>query len=117
MAPLYQQLGNYMEAALCLEKVLAEENQEILKVGLLTKIAGNYKKADKETECVKASKEAFVLIKRLNGEKDAQSCRCLINLAQVYHHFNKTEEAKTLFLEYLAMFNTQNGTEGTEDWT
>ena len=45
-------MGNFIEAASCLEKVLAEENQEILKVGLLTKIAGNYKKAEKENECL-----------------------------------------------------------------
>jgi len=46
MAPLMQQLGNYVEAAACLQKVVNEETSEILKVGLLTKIAGNFKKAE-----------------------------------------------------------------------
>lgn len=45
-----------MEAAECLKKVLEEESQEILKVGLYTKLAGNYKKAEKKDECVEASK-------------------------------------------------------------
>ena len=65
-----------MEAAECLKKVLEEESQEILKVGLYTKLAGNYKKADKKDECIEASKQAYDLIKRLSGEKDAQTCRC-----------------------------------------
>ena len=47
MAPLYTQLGNFLEAAESLKHVIEEETQEILKVGLLTKIAGNYKKANK----------------------------------------------------------------------
>ena len=47
MAPLYTQLGNYMEAAESLKKVLEDETQEILKVGIYTKLAGNYKKASK----------------------------------------------------------------------
>jgi hypothetical protein len=63
----------------------------------MTKIAGNYKKADMETHCIEASKDAFELMKRLTGEKDKQSCRCLINLAQVYQHFNKAEDAKALY--------------------
>ena len=46
MAPLMQQMGNYVEAAECLTKVLKEEKVEVLRVGLWTKIAGNYKKAD-----------------------------------------------------------------------
>jgi len=47
MAPLYTQVENYIEAAACLKKVVEEETEEILKVGLFTKMAGNFKKADK----------------------------------------------------------------------
>lgn len=70
MAPLHQQLENYTEAASCLNMVIKEEKEEILKVGLYTKIAGNYKKAQQEEECVKASTAALDLIKSLSGEKD-----------------------------------------------
>ena len=55
LAPLYTQLTNYVEAAECLKKVLEMETQEILKVGLYTKLAGNYKKADYKDECIQAS--------------------------------------------------------------
>jgi len=55
MAPLYTKLENYAEAAVCLKKVIEGEDQEIVKVGLLTKIAGNFKKADQQTECIQAS--------------------------------------------------------------
>jgi len=65
-----------LEAAECLKKVVLEETQEIIKVGLYTKLAGNYKKANLKDECIKASKDAYELIKRLSGEKDAQTCRC-----------------------------------------
>jgi hypothetical protein len=46
MAPLLTQLENYSAAAACLQSVIEQETQEILKVGLYTKMAGNYKKAD-----------------------------------------------------------------------
>lgn len=52
MAPLHTKLENYVEAATCLKKVIESEDKEILKVGLLTKIAGNYKKADAAEECI-----------------------------------------------------------------
>lgn len=39
-----------------------EETSEILKVGLLTKIAGNFKKAEKELETLDASKYAYELM-------------------------------------------------------
>lgn len=45
MAPLFAQMENYSEAASCLKKVIEDENQEIIKVGLYTKLAGNLKKA------------------------------------------------------------------------
>ena len=56
--------------------MLEEESQEILKVGLYTKLAGNYKKAEMKDECIEASQQAYDLIKRLSGKKDAQTCRC-----------------------------------------
>ena len=52
MAPLYQAKENYTQAASCLKKVFEEETQDLAKVGLLTKIAGNFKRANKESECV-----------------------------------------------------------------
>ena len=45
MASIFSALEQYPEAADCLDKVLAQEDQQTAKVGLLTKIAGNYKKA------------------------------------------------------------------------
>ena len=97
LAPLYSNVGNFMQAASCLKKVIDEETQEILKVGLYTKLAGNFKKADMKDQCIKASTDAYELIKRLSGEKDAQTCRCLINLGQVYQHFEAPEDAKRLY--------------------
>ena len=85
MAPLYSKLNNYEEAAASLRRVIDEEDQEILKVGLLTKIAGNYKKANKKTECIKASLDAYNLMKTFShgsqATPDYQTCRCLVNLA------------------------------------
>jgi len=52
MAPLYAQKEFFNEAAECLKKVIDDETEEILKVGLFTKMAGNYKKAEKKDECV-----------------------------------------------------------------
>ena len=71
MAPLHTKLENYAEAAKCLMKVIEEEDQEILKVGHLTKVAGNFKKANDEEACVKASHDAYELMKKLSGDKDA----------------------------------------------
>ena len=117
MAPLYQQKENFLEAAQCLQKVIEEESQEIVKVGLLTKIAGNYKKADKQAECIKASFDAYELMKKLSGEHDAQTCRCRINLAQVYQHFELNDEAKAHYQEYLTAYRAQNGENDTDDWS
>ena len=75
-----------------------------MKVGHLTKMAGNLKKADKEEECIQASKDALELMQKLSSATDPQTCRCKINLAQVYQHFEKDEEAKALYQEYLTMF-------------
>ena len=52
MAPLHTQLENYDEAAACLMKVIEQEDNELMKVGHLTKAAGNYKKANDQASCI-----------------------------------------------------------------
>ena len=68
MAPLYTQLESFDEAAECLKNVIKQEQSEILKVGLLTKIAGNYKKANNKGKCIEASTDAYDLMKTLSSE-------------------------------------------------
>ena len=97
IAPLYTQQGKFVEAANCLQKVLNDEEQELAKVGIYTKIAGNYKKADSKDECVEASQAAYDLIRKLQGERDLQTCKCLLNLGQVQQHFENNEEATKIF--------------------
>ncbi len=80
-------------------------------------MAGNYKKADKEDECVKASVDAYELMLKLSNAKDAQTCRCLLNLAQVYQYFEKDEKAKELYKQFLTLFAEQTGENGTHDWS
>ena len=48
----------------------------MLKVGLLTKIAGNYKKAENQEACIKATSDAFELMKKISGDHDPQAIRC-----------------------------------------
>ena len=55
MAPLYTASQNYYEAIVCLRKVLSIEINPKAKAHLLSKIAGNYKKAGNEEECKKAT--------------------------------------------------------------
>ena len=117
MAPLLQQLENYIEAAQCLEKVLREEKQEILKVGLWTKIAGNYKKAGEKERTLNASKQAYEIMLRVQGLRDPQTQRCKLNLAQVYQAFDNEAYAKRLYNEYLEQFGKQNGENGLENWS
>ena len=108
MAPLFSNLDNYAEAIACLKKVIESETEEILKVGLLTKIAGNYKKLNDETNCIQNSLAAYNIIKRLQGEKHVQSCICFINLAGVYQHFDKKDEALRLYEEFIELFEQEN---------
>ena len=110
MAPLFSNLDNYAEAIACLKKVIESETEEILKVGLLTKIAGNYKKLNDETNCIQNSLAAYNIIKRLQGEKNVQSCICLINLAGVYQHFDQKDEALRLYEEFITLFDQENWT-------
>ena len=116
MAPLQTQLENYVDAANCLRKSLELEDQRVIKVGLLTKIAGNYKKADDKAQAIGASQEAVDLIRELTGAKDIQAVKCLINLAATHDHFENKDDAKRLYQEYLDMYASENGQNGTESW-
>ena len=71
-------------------------------------MAGNYKKAEQQEDCVQASLDAYELIKQLSGEYDVQTCHCMLNLAQVYNHFERAEEARELYEKYLTMFRQQS---------
>ena len=53
----------------------------------------------------------------LSGPTDQQTCRVLINLAAVKRHFEKDEEAKLHYKEFVAMFDGMDGQEGRPDWT
>ena len=55
MAPLYMELKHYNNAIESLKKVIEQEDQEVLKVNLLTKITGYYKKANLEVLSLQAS--------------------------------------------------------------
>ena len=87
----------YLEAADCLQKVVAAEDQDLVKVGLLTKIAGNYKKANKRDECVKASTQAYGIMSAISGQDDAQTQKCRLNLASVHQYFEENEEALKMY--------------------
>ena len=76
----------------------------MIKVGLLTKMAGNYKKLNNMEQCVKASVDAFVLIQKVVGPEDAQTCRCLVNLGTVYQYFERNDDAKDKYRQYINMF-------------
>ena len=117
MAPLYQAKENYTQAASCLKKVFEEETQDLAKVGLLTKIAGNFKRANKESECVEASEQAYSLMKKVSGEQDIQTAKCLLNYASVYLYFEKSEEALKLYKQFEEQFKSMNGENGTTDWS
>lgn len=79
---------------------LEQENQS--RAHLLTKIAGNYKKAENADKCIQSGTEAFNLLCQTLGEKDLQSCRALVNLAGIHAHFENSE----LALEKLQQFST-----------
>ena len=114
MAPLYIELKQYHNAIDSLKKVIEQEDQEVLKVNLLTKITGYYKKADLYELSLQASQDAYELIKRLRGMDDAQTWRCFLNIANVYQHFERNEEAKSRYQEFLNTFEnyTINGEGG-----
>ena len=76
-----------------LEQVFAQEHDPQAKAHLLTKIAGNLKKAESEEKCIQAGLEAHSLLCGVLGPKDLQSCRALVNLAGIYAHFGVNELA------------------------
>ena len=53
----------------------------------------------------------------LAGDNDPQTCRCQLNLAEVYLHFLKNEEAKALYEAFLSIYNSQDGSGTTQDWS
>ena len=101
MAALHYGNQQYVEAIDCLSKVIEQETQDLVKVGLLTKIGGYYKKTEDKEKCIQATTEAYELMKSISGENDAQSCKCKLNLASVYQHYEMNEEAKKSFQEFL----------------
>lgn len=104
MAPLHQQLENYEQAVTYLQKVLNVETDAQSKASLLTKIAGNYKKANKLELCVEAGQQAYDTLCNTVGKQDLQSCRALVNLGGIYMHFENNEKATEIFKQYLALF-------------
>ena len=87
------------------------------KIVLFTKLAGNFKKLDQFDECLKNSKAAHELSKQLIGELDIQTCKSYLNLADVYVHFEKKEEAIEHFTYFTTLFAKQDGTDGKQDWS
>jgi len=55
-----------MEAVHCLEEVLKHETSGVAKVGLLTKIAGNYKRANEEEKCIETAQKALFTMRDVN---------------------------------------------------
>ena len=116
IAPLFSLKGKFVEAAESLGKVLELEDQQLAKVTLYTKIAGNYKKANDFDKCLENSDAAYKLMCKLQGQLDFQTQKCFINLADVYAHFEKKEEAKEKFNHFLQVFSEMDGLEGRPDW-
>ena len=56
-------------------------------------------------------------MKKLQGELDLQTCKCLLNLAITYMHFEKKEEATKQFTSFKTLFAAQNGEDGKTDWS
>jgi len=61
MAPLYTTRHKYIEAVQCYRKAIDFENDNLLKVQILTKITGNLKKCNDKEGTIKAGKEAYKL--------------------------------------------------------
>ena len=97
MAACFTSKQQYPEANECLGKVMELEDQETAKVGLYTKIAGNYKKADDKDKCLEAIKKALDLAEKIGGKKDLYSCKTLINYGDVQYYFEMTDEAKATY--------------------
>ena len=48
---------------------------------------------------------------------DLQTCKCLLNLANVYLYFDMTEDATKTFQKFIDLYNSQVGQEGKVDWS
>lgn len=101
MAPLCSQKQDFEQAIVYQRKALELENDKLQQIQLLTKIAGNHKKADDKEGTIYATNEAYKLCKDSLGENDIMTAKCLINLANVYVHFKMHQEAKDIFCKYL----------------
>ena len=117
MAPLHQQLENYELAVSYLQKVLNVETDAQSKASLLTKIAGNYKKANKMEPCIEAGQQAYDTLCNTLGKQDLQSCRALVNLGGIYMHFQNNEKATEIFKQYLALFEATEEMKNDHNYT
>ena len=104
MAPLYQKKHNYTEAINCLQSVLKDEHDPLLQVQLYTKIAGNYKQKEELEGSVEASRTAYEIMVRVQGEKDLQTCKTLLNFASTLQFFEQYEQAKEQYSKFTALY-------------
>ena len=111
MAACFTSKQNYPEANECLSKSMGLEDQEIAKVALYTKIAGNYKKAEDKDKSLESIKKAHDLAEKIGGKKDLYTCKCLINYGDVQYYFELTEEAKATYQQFLDLFE-----ENKDEW-
>lgn len=102
MATLYSQKLDFEQAIVYQYKALELEKDKLQQVQLLTKIAGNHKKANNSEGTISVTKEAYQLCKESLGENDIMTAKCLINLANVYVHFKMQQDAKDIFEQYIA---------------
>lgn len=103
MAPLYATRQMYDVAVVCYRKVLNQESDNLLKVQLLTKIAGSLKKCGDKDGTIQAGREAYRLCFVELGEGNVMTAKCSVNLAQVFLHFQEVGEAKKVLQNYLDM--------------
>ena len=68
---------------------------------MLTKIAGNLKKAGDIQGTLEATEQAYNISKDCFGANDITTCRCLANLAAVNLYFDMKDEAKIKYQTYL----------------
>ena len=101
MAPLYSIMSDYENAVLCQRKALELETDETAKIQLLTKIAGNLKKANDKEGTIEAAEQAYQVSLQCFGERDITTWRCLANLAAVLLHFGLKDEAKQRYHSYI----------------
>lgn len=86
------------------------------KAHLLTKIAGNYKKAEMADKCIESGTEAYSLLSKTLGKKDLQSCRALVNLAGIYAHFENNELALEQLQQFSLLFDESEEMKGDKNF-